>query len=90
MLGLSPQQPPPPSPAPGGDSAVPDEMLSALSRLMPLFSQAGKDDDATRLLDALRPFLREEKIRKLESARKMLRLMKLLPALKDGGMLDFF
>jgi hypothetical protein len=90
MLGLSPQQPPAPEPPPENDSPLSAESLSKLTKLMPLFSQVRQEDDVTRLLSALRPFLREEKIQKLESAKRMLQLMKLLPMLREGGLFELF
>lgn len=92
MLGLGSTEPspPPPKPEPAAGELLPPEALGAVTKLMPLLSEANRDDDTSRLLAALRPFLSEEKCRKLDSAKRMLRIMKLLPALKEGGILDFF
>ncbi len=93
MLGISgntePAPPPPPEPTVENE-LLSGEMIGKLSALMPILSQVNQEDDTTRLLAALRPFLSENKQKKLESARKMLSLMRLLPVLKDGGLLDFF
>lgn len=78
----------PPPPPTQDDSAVPTEMIAKISKMMPLFSKLSKEDDTTRLLSALRPFLSEEKCRKLDSAKKMLQFMKLIPLLKDSGLID--
>ena len=94
MLGISgnaePSLPaPPPEPTVEND-LFSGETIGKLTALMPLLSQVNQEDDTTRLLAALRPFLGEQKQKKLESARRMLSLMRLLPVLKDGGLLDFF
>ena len=91
MLGLNPDEPAPvPAKAePQSDGLLSGEALSAVTKLMPLLSMANREDDTTRLLSALRPFLSEEKCRKLDSAKKMLQIMKLLPALKEGGFFEF-
>lgn len=91
MLGINPDESaPPPKPEPEAGELLSGEALGAITRLMPLLSAANQEDDTSRLLTALRPFLSEEKSRKLDSAKKMLRIMKLLPVLKEGGIFDFF
>ena len=91
MLGLGSGEPAPAEP-PDNETGnmLSGEALGAVARLMPILSTVNQDDDTTRLLSALRPFLSEEKCRRLDSAKKMLRIMKLLPVLKDGGLFDFF
>lgn len=70
------------------NNGIPTEMMSKIVKLMPLFQQINQEDDVTRLLQALRPFLSEEKCRKLDSAKKMLQMMKIIPLLKEGGIID--
>ena len=72
---------PPPSPAAEG---LP---LSAMTALMPLLGQLRAEDETTRLLDAIRPFLSEERRQKLDKAKKLIRLMRMLPMLRE---LDLF
>ena len=76
----APPQPPPPSAPLDG---LPD--LSMLAKLAPLMGAFGKEDDDTRLLQALRPYLRGEREQKLDETMKMLRLTKLLPLLQEQG-----
>lgn len=64
------------------------QMLSMMTRLAPLLSDMNKEDDTTRLLFALRPFLSDERKKKLDEASKILKIMKLLPLVKDVGILD--
>ena len=59
--------------------------LSMITKLMPLMSDFKKEDENTRLLHALRPYLQEPRRERLEQAVKILRLLKLLPLLKDSG-----
>ena len=61
------------------------EILSIGTRLMPLLSSFNREDESTALLNALRPFLSEQKCRRLDEASKILRIMRLLPAIKDMG-----
>lgn len=68
----------------GGDNNT----MNMLTRLVPLMSNIKQDDDTTRLLNSLRPFLSYERQSKLDSALRLLRIMKLLPIIKDAGILD--
>lgn len=75
--------PTPPPPPPGGGG--PD--LSALARLMPLLAGAGQDNEDTRLLAALKPYLHGERAKRLDESMRLLRLAKLLPLLQEQGVL---
>jgi len=70
------------------NNGLPTEMMGKLMKLMPLFQQMNQEDDVTRLLQALKPFLSQDKCRKLDSAKKMLQMMKMIPLLKEGGFMD--
>lgn len=63
------------------------EALTSIAKLMPLLSSLNTEDDTTRLLEALRPFLGSTKQKKLDEAKKMLRLLKILPLIKSKGIL---
>lgn len=63
------------------------EALTSIAKLMPLLSSLNTEDDTTRLLEALRPFLGSAKQKKLDEAKKMLRLLKILPLIKSKGIL---
>lgn len=63
--------------------AFSDDMMKTLMKLMPLLSDIRQDDDTTRLLNALRPFLCEERCKKLDEAEKILQLIKILPVIKQ-------
>ena len=61
------------------------QLLGAMTKLMPLLGQAGREDDSTRLLRALRPLLGPERQKKVDEAMKILQMMRLLPLLKESG-----
>lgn len=65
-----------------------NDMLSMMTRLVPLLSDMNKEDDTSRLLLALKPFLSEERKKKLAQAERIIKIMKLLPLLKDTPLLD--
>lgn len=88
MLGLTGEDNPAPPTPPQEEPAFSDEALSNIAKIAPLLSQVNREDDTTRLLAALRPFLSEEKCRKLDSAKKMLGLMRILPVLKSEGIFN--
>ncbi len=93
MLGLGSGEPapaPPAKPKPDVSEMLSGEALGAIAKLMPLLSSVSQEDDTSRLLSALEPFLSAEKCRRLDSAKKMLKIMKLLPVLKEGGLLEIF
>ena len=75
QLGLSKPQP---KPEPEG--------LGALTKLAPLMNSFSADDEVSRLLEALRPFLGEEKRRRLDQAARLMRLIKVIPLIKDSGL----
>lgn len=60
-----------------------DDTMKTVMRIMPLLSDIKQDDDTTRLLKALRPFLCEERRKKLDEAEKILQLIKILPVIKQ-------
>lgn len=66
-------------------AGITPQALSAMTRLMPLLSQANREDDATRLLRALRPLLGEARQKKVDEAIRILQMLRLLPLLKDSG-----
>ena len=55
------------------------------AKLAPLLGQINQEDDATRLLRALRPLLRPARQKKIDEAVKILQLMRFLPLLQGMG-----
>lgn len=86
MLGAEnkPPQPPPPQNNSPNNMMSP-EVLNAVSRIMPLMSEYNKEDDGTRLLAALRPFLSRERQKKLDEASRMLHILRFLPMIQKLG-----
>ena len=89
QLGLSRSAPEPPKLPPSG-VPVSDDMLGTITRLAPLMQSLKSDDDTTRLLNALKPFLSEDKRQKLDRAEKLIKLVKMIPILRESGILSGF
>ena len=97
-LGMNPPQAPAPATPPVQQkpaAAAPlnllnnsDPMTAMLLRTAPLLASANREDDSTRLLAALRPLLGEARQKKLDEASKILKLLHLLPLLKESGVLQ--
>ncbi len=68
------------------ENALSVQGLSSLASLAPLLNGSG-DDEVSRLLTALRPFLGEEKRRKLDRASQIIKFARLIPLIKDSGIL---
>lgn len=79
MMGEEETPPPPPPPSDGGID------LSAVSKILPLLGNMNQENEDTRLLAALRPYLHGQRAERLEESMRLLRLMKLLPLLTEGG-----
>lgn len=80
---LAPEEPPQTeTPFGGVDSAELMKLMSVVSKL-----NTKNDDERTRLLAALKPHLSEPKREKVDTAIKILRLLELLPILKESGVL---
>lgn len=67
-------------------SGMPDpNMLGMVMKLAPLLQSAKEDDDSTRLLKALKPFMHDERAKRIDGAIRLLGIMKLLPFIKSAG-----
>lgn len=77
----------------GNDSAESvfgDIDIDMILRLMEMFEQMNKSDKNTDLLIALKPHLRDENKDKIDKAIKLVKLMTIIPILKDSGILGGF
>ena len=86
LAGNAPEKPQPPDKK--NELTLPTDFINvdiakSLIKILPAVKSIGCEDDTTRLLNALRPFLSCEKQEKLDKAEKMLKLFKILPLLKD-------
>lgn len=75
-------------PGAGSLAALNPQALALVGKLAPLLSQASREDDATRLLRALRPLLGPARQKKVDEAIKILQMLRLLPLLKESGALS--
>lgn len=66
------------------DPAQIGKIMSVMSRL-----KSNRDDERSRLLLALKPHLSPPRREKVDTAVKLLKLIDLLPLLKDSGIFDF-
>lgn len=64
------------------------ELLGTVTKFLPLIQDMNRDDESTVLLNALRPFLSGDKCKRLDEAQKMLKIMRILPALRGTGLLN--
>lgn len=62
------------------------EIMGKLTAFLPLISKMNQEDETTALLCALRPFLSEQRRKRLDDASKMLRLTRLLPFIRSAGL----
>ncbi len=64
-----------------------DGMQTAM-KLMPLLSKLKQEDDTTRLLYAIKPFLSDQRQKKLDEAIRLIRIINLVPLIKQQGLLN--
>ncbi|MGN0517686.1 MAG: hypothetical protein ACI4II_03050 [Acutalibacteraceae bacterium] len=62
------------------------DFMDKIIKIMPIISSLSNDDETTRLLKALRPFLSHDKQKRLDSAITLVRLMRILPLIKEIGL----
>lgn len=74
----------PPMKNPFGDFSGVDQNL--IGKLAPILASINREDDTTRLFDALTPFLSQEKREKLDKIKKMVVIMRLLPNIRNLGL----
>ena len=57
----------------------------ALGKLAPLLGKLNEEDDMTRLLHALRPYLSGARLKRAEEADRIVSIMRVLPLLRQSG-----
>lgn len=62
--------------------------MGNIMKMMSLIKKQNTDDDNTRLLLALKPHLSDERKKKVDKALSLLKIAKLLPVLKESGILN--
>lgn len=70
-------------------NTVNDELFNPamISRISKISNAVSGDDERTALLKALKPLLSSERQQKADEAIKIMRMLRLLPLLKDSGLL---
>ncbi len=58
------------------------DMMNMIMRFAPLMSSMNEENDSTRLLNALRPFLSEKRRSRIDGSIRLLSFMKMIPLLK--------
>ena len=71
-------------------AAIDPGLMRSVMKLAPALSQMRQEDDSTRLLHALRPFLSDKRRKKLDEALRLLQLTRMIPYLKSSGVLNSF
>lgn len=84
-MGISAPSDNKPPPVQESVSAPSGEMLGMMMKLAPLMGAINEENDSTRLLYALRPFLSEKRRERVDKAVRMLSLMRAVPMLKEAG-----
>ena len=64
--------------------------MGNMMKMMSVLKNQNQEDDNTRLLIALKPHLSEERRKKVDKAISMLKIVKLLPILKESGLTNIF
>lgn len=65
--------------------SIDPEILRSVMKIAPTLSRVRQEDDSTRLLRALRPFLGDRRQKKLDEAIKLMQLARMVPFLKNSG-----
>lgn len=60
-------------------------LAPALGKLAPLLGKLNEEDDMTRLLHALRPYLSGARLKRAEEADRIVSVMRVLPLLRQAG-----
>ncbi len=75
------------SESPPAAPAAPTLPLGEIASLMPIISKLSSgEDERTRLISALKPFLSERRSSRADTALKLLKIIDILPLLKDSGL----
>jgi len=69
------------------ETAFPTDTGDIIGKILPVLSSAGKQDDSARLLSALRPFLHGDRVKRLENAERILKLMSMVNLLHKQGII---
>lgn len=71
----------------GGSNTLGMPDLSQLSAIMPILQAFNSHDERLDFINALKPLLSEEKRKKADEAMKLVKLMSVLPLLRERGIM---
>lgn len=89
QLGLdtessSDKDPPPAATGKSENAAKSADLLSAINQLVPMLGKLQEEDDMSRLIHALKPYLTGNRLKKAEEADKIMTIMRIIPLLKEA------
>ncbi len=64
-----------------------DSVSSMLGSILPLLTGSGRQDDSSRLLCALRPFLHGDRAKRLDDAERMVKLLGVMNVMRRQGII---
>ena len=70
-------------PSSNQDMGINTDMMAAVTKIAPILSRLKEEDDMTRLIHALKPYLSGERRKKADEADKIMAVMRIIPMLKD-------
>ena len=74
-------------PSKSNDNIPPIENIGAIMSIISKL-QGGGDNDRTRLINSLKPYLSDKRRQKADNAIKLLKLIELWPIIKESGMFN--
>ncbi len=72
------------------DMQIDPVQMGNIMKMMSLLKSNNKDDNNTRLLVALKPHLSHDRQKKVDKAISIMKIVKLLPLLKESGLNTLF
>ena len=72
----------------GHQQKTDSDTVSQLMALAPMLGKLRQEDETTRLLDAMRPFLSEERQHKLDKAKRLIKVLRLMPLVRELPLFD--
>ena len=70
------------------DMQIDPVQMGSIMKIMSALRSQNTEDDNTRLLLALKPHLSQERRKKVDKAISLLKIIKLLPLLKENGLMN--
>lgn len=71
-------------------SDISPEMMGSMMKVLSALKSQPKNDENTAFLMSLKPLLSKERSERVDTALKFMRIFRMLPALKESGILSMF